>query len=227
MSTPEAAVLVMAKAPRPGEVKTRLHPLLGPTGCAALQAALITHTVDLTTHHDLRTYLAFDPPDARDGLRALVPAEVRLLPQRGHHLGQRLAAAVDDVFAKHAGPLLVVGTDAPTLTGDLLTAALGALASGSDAVLGLALDGGYYLIGMNRPHTRLFALDPDLWSGNHVLAATLDLAHRQRLRTHLLPVLRDLDTPQDAAALLTDPLLPTSVADLLRSPQAASTPSGA
>jgi rSAM/selenodomain-associated transferase 1 len=217
MSTaPAPAVVVMAKAPRPGMVKTRLHSLLGPAGCAALQEALIGHTTELTTRRGLRTYLAFDPPDQRCCLRRLVPPGVRLLPQRGSHLGQRLAAAVQDVHAQCPGPLVVLGTDAPTLTAGLLVDAFTALKKGYDAVVGPALDGGYYLIGMRRPHTRLFALDADLWSGENVLAATLALAERERLKVHLLPPLRDLDTPEDAAVFLQDPSLPPRIAALLQ-----------
>ncbi|WP_407562826.1 TIGR04282 family arsenosugar biosynthesis glycosyltransferase [Streptomyces sp. 184] len=218
MSAP--AVLVMAKAPHPGRVKTRLHPLLTPRRCAALQAELIRRTTALATGCELRTHLAYDPPEARTELRALVPAGVRLLPQDGSHLGRRLATAVRDVFAHGSGPLLVVGTDAPTLTPWHLEEAHAALAGDADVVLGPALDGGYYLIGMRRPHLGLFGIDPELWGGARVLAATLDLAGRHRLRVRLLPRLRDLDTPEDAAALLADPGLPAGVAALLRPTEA-------
>lgn len=111
---------------------------------------------------------------------------------------------------------MVLGTDAPTLTGDHLTAAFAALEGGSDVVLGPAFDGGYYLIGMRAPHTGLFGIDPALWSTEKVLTATLALAERKRLSTQLLSPLRDLDTPDDAAALLDDPRLPADIAALLR-----------
>ncbi|THA27932.1 glycosyltransferase [Streptomyces sp. RKND-216] len=211
----------MAKAPQPGTVKTRLHPLLGPEGCAALQAELIRHTLALTTGHGLRSHLAHAPADARNALAALVPANVELRPQRTGALGLRLAAAVEDVFASGAGPLLVMGTDAPTLTAGHLTTALQALES-RDVVLGPARDGGYYLIGMNRPQTGLFALEPDLWGGDRVFAATRALAEDEGLTIAALPELRDLDTPEDAAAHLdafstgADGEFPTRVAAMLR-----------
>ncbi|NUR05215.1 MAG: glycosyltransferase [Streptomyces sp.] len=207
------AVLVMAKAPLPGTVKTRLHALLGSRGCAELQSALLAHTVELTAGWP--TFLAYDPPDAEDAVRCLVPPGVRLLPQRGSGLGERLAAAVEDVCTLRPGPVVVLGTDAPTLTADRLAAAFTALDSGHDVVLGPALDGGYYLIGMRRPQTRLFGLDPALWGGDQVLASTLAIADRAGLRTVLLPPLRDLDTPEDAAVLLGDPLLPARIAAAL------------
>jgi rSAM/selenodomain-associated transferase 1 len=214
MSRP-GTVLVLAKAPQPGRVKTRLHPLLGPDGSARLQAGLIRRTTDLTTAHGWTTYLAFDPPDAEDELTGLVPAGTRLLPQSSGHLGQRLTAAVAAAASEHEGPLLVLGTDAPTLTVELLESAFAALRRGADVVLGPALDGGYYLIGLHHPLPHLFAIDPALWGGHQVLAATVDAATREGCSVRLLRELRDLDTPEDAAALLADPALPASVAALL------------
>ncbi|WP_171110291.1 MULTISPECIES: TIGR04282 family arsenosugar biosynthesis glycosyltransferase [unclassified Streptomyces] len=205
----------MAKAPRPGTVKTRLHPLLGPQGCAALQAELIRHTLETVSGCGLRTYLAHTPYDGPDDGRHLAPAGVRLLVQRGADIGQRLAAAVTDAFADGAGPLVVVGTDAPTLTGDHVASAHAASET-RDVVLGPALDGGYYLIGLRAPHTGLFALDPALWSADKVLAATLALADDAGLRTELGTPLRDLDTPEDAAALPADPALPPGIAAQLK-----------
>ncbi|MEV3933877.1 MULTISPECIES: TIGR04282 family arsenosugar biosynthesis glycosyltransferase [unclassified Streptomyces] len=209
------AILVMAKAPRPGTVKTRLHPLLGPRRCAELQAGLIRHTMELTTVHTPRTYLAYAPADGGDTIGTAAPAGVRLLLQRGEDLGQRLAAAVTDAFADGAGPLLVIGTDAPTLTGDHLTAAFDPLES-HDVVLGPALDGGYYLIGLRAPHTSLFGLGSDAWSTDRVLTATLGVARREGLSVELLCPLRDLDTPEDATALLADPVLPAPIAALIQ-----------
>jgi uncharacterized protein len=209
------SVLIMAKAPRPGTVKTRLTPLLGPAGCARLQAALLTHTATLA-HHTApgSTYLAFDPPDAAAEVRPLVPAAVRLVAQVAGHLGVRLAAATDTVLAQAPGPLLVIGTDAPTLTTTILDQAVTVL-RGHDVVFGPALDGGYYLIGLHRPCLEVFAIDSSLWSGPGVLAASQAAAERAGLTVGLLPELRDVDTPADATALRTDPHLPPTIAALL------------
>jgi rSAM/selenodomain-associated transferase 1 len=212
--------LVMAKAPRPGTVKTRLHPLLGPHGCARLQAALIRQVTGLTGRLGLTTYVAVDPPDT--DLRDFLPNDVSFLQQVPGDLGARMAAAVTDVFAmKDAGkagegPLVVLGTDAPTLTLGLLRQAYDVLDGGADVVLGPAVDGGYYLIGMRELRTGLFALPPELWSGPQVLTRTLALAKQARLAVRLLPELRDLDTPADADALLDDPLLPAAIGAVLR-----------
>lgn len=210
-----AAVLIMAKAPRPGLVKTRLHPLLGPQGAAALQAGLIRHTCSLACA-TVATFVAYDPPDAAAEMGRLVPSQVRLFPQRGAHLGERMAAAAAYVGAATGGPVLVLGTDAPTLTEAALRRAGDLLGEQVDAVLGPALDGGYYLIGLARPTPAAFAIDPGLWSGHRVLAATLTALAGAGRRTRLLEELRDLDTPADAAALLADPAVPAAIAALLR-----------
>jgi rSAM/selenodomain-associated transferase 1 len=206
----------MARAPRPGRAKTRLHPLLGPAGAAALQAALIRHTAALACRCAPEVFLAFDPPDAVTQLRPLVPDRVRLFPQHGRDLGERLTAAVDHVTTRTVGPVLVAGTDAPTLGEARLHTAAEQLAAGADVVLGPAHDGGYYLIGLAAPTPAAFAIDPALWGGPRVLAATLAALAGADRKVRLLAPLRDLDTPADAAALLTDATLPADLRALLR-----------
>lgn len=214
MSTPDVAVLIMAKAARAGLVKTRLHPLLGPDGCARLQAGMIRRTVLLAQLvAPTRTYLALD---ALDSPGQLVPAGVTVLPQSGPDLGSRMGIAAADVLRDHRGLLLLIGTDTPTLTTSHLHRAAECLVAGQDAVFGPALDGGYYLVGMGGPLPALFAIEPALWGGPQVLAASLAAAREAGLRVGQLPALRDLDTPQDAAAFLTEGELPADIAALLR-----------
>jgi len=216
------AVLVMAKTPRAGLVKTRLHPLLGPQGCAHLQTGLIRRTVLLAQLvAPTRTYLALDAVDSPGELVAVVPAGVTVLPQSGPDLGSRMSIAAEDVCRDHRGPLLLIGTDAPTLTASHLRRAAELLVAGQDAVFGPALDGGYYLVGMNGPCPALFTIDPALWGGPQVLTASLAAAHQAGLRVGQLPVLRDLDTPQDAAAFLAEGDLPADIAALLQTPAGA------
>ncbi len=113
------AVLIMAKAPRPGVVKTRLHPMLGPDGCAALAEQLIRHTASVAAGvGGVTVFAAVDPPDALGEVSGLVPGSVRLLRQRGANLGERLATATSEVLGRGQRPVVVVGTDAPTLTGN-------------------------------------------------------------------------------------------------------------
>ena len=167
-------ILVMAKASRAGRVKTRLHPLLGPAGCAALQAELLRHAVATALATGRRVVVAVDSPDARGQIRELIAdlGAVELIRQCGGHLGARMTMAAGDALPD-GGHLVVIGTDAPTLTEDLLTRAFTALDAGSSAVIGPAVDGGYYLLGLRWPAPDAFAIDPALWSGEQVAAATI------------------------------------------------------
>lgn len=209
-------ILVMAKAPRPGTVKTRLMPLLGPDGCAVLQAALLRHTVATALATGRRTVVAFDLADARPPIRELIEdlGAVELIPRCGEHLGERMTTAADDALPD-GGELVVIGTDAPTAKSDLLARAFHALENGAAAVIGPALDGGYYLLGLDWPAPDAFAIDPALWSGQHVAAATMARLRRLPGRVSQLSTLRDLDTPEDAAALISDPALPPAIAHAL------------
>ncbi|MEA2391747.1 MAG: uncharacterized protein QOK31_1856 [Solirubrobacteraceae bacterium] len=213
----DAAVLVVARAPRPGRCKTRLEPLLGPEGCGRLQAALVRRAVAWAA--DVApgaVFVAFDPPDAEADLRELVPRGVQLFPQDESDLGGRLSAATAAVFSRHDGPLLTIGVDMPRLHAGHAAAALSDLSDGCEVTIGPALDGGYYLIGLREPRPSLFALPDGAWGGPEVWALTLAAARDADLSLGLLRAERDLDTPADARALLADPTLPGDVAALLR-----------
>jgi len=207
----------MAKAPRPGTVKTRLEPLLGPEGCAALQAALIGTAARWARAAAAPggAYVAFAPADAEGELRDLVGPGVTLIPDASGDLGDRLAGATGRVMAARPGPLLVAGTDLPALAAEHARAALAALDGGADVCFGPAADGGYYLVGLRRPAPELFALG-DAWGGPDVLERSLALARAGGLRTALLGEERDLDVPADARAALEDPRVPAEVARALR-----------
>jgi rSAM/selenodomain-associated transferase 1 len=217
VSEAAAAALVIARAPRPGRCKARLEPLLGPEGCARLQAGLVrraaTWALEIAPSH---AFVAFDPVDAEAEMRALVPDGMHLVPQAEGDLGDRLAAATGHVFAQHAGPLLTIGVDVPRLHAGHAAAALSDLRDGCDVTLGPALDGGYYLIGLREPRPDLFALPTAAWGGPDVWTLTLAAAREADLSLGLLRAERDLDTPSDARALLADPALPDDVAALLR-----------
>ncbi|TAM91039.1 MAG: glycosyltransferase [Jatrophihabitans sp.] len=201
----------MARAPRPGAGKTRLRPRLGADGCARLQAALLERT--------LRLACRFAPGDVHLALDGSYPTAVpaRRLVQRGADLGERMRHAVGEVTGSRPRPVLVIGTDAPTLSERQLSAAAAALCD-DDVVLGPALDGGYYLAGVRGPSAAdaVFAIESGLWGGPDVLAASRKAAVRAGLRVSLLEPLRDLDTPADVDALLADDCLPPELTALLQ-----------
>lgn len=211
------SVLVMAKAPRPGAVKTRLAPLLGAEGCAALQAALIGVVARwaLAVAPPGGAYLAYGPDGAtEEELRAHVPDGVRLFPDGRGDLGDRLVGATARVLDERRDPLLVVGTDMATLTPAHAGEAEVVLRCGADAVFGPALDGGYWMVGLARPAPELFDLGP-AWGGPDVLERSLEQARIGGLRAELLKTERDLDDAADARALLAHPGLPPEIAATL------------
>ncbi len=211
------AALVMAKAPRAGQVKTRLEPLLGREGCARLQAALLRRAAAWA--HGVApgaAFVAYAPDDGLQETLDLVPAGTDLFAQEGAHLGERLAAATARVLAMHPGPLIVVGTDLATLCGEHARAALDDLAEGCDVCFGPAFDGGYYLVALAAAHPCVFDLPADAWGGPRVLELSLEAAVAAELSLGMLRGERDLDTPADARAALADPLFPRDIAGLLR-----------
>jgi rSAM/selenodomain-associated transferase 1 len=206
-----SGVLIMARAPRPGATKTRLEPLLGPAGCARLQAELVRHVAAWVTRSTQRTWLAYTPSDARPELAGLVPSSVRLFPQEGDDLGARLRSASQRVFRHHRGPLAVIGTDAPELDAPHLREADRALAAGNDASLVPTLDGGYALIALARPTPAVFDLPTAAWGGPDVLELTMSALEVAGRSYALLEPVRDLDTPTDAAWVAADPRCPDAI----------------
>ncbi len=205
----------MARAPRPGEAKTRLEPLLGREGCARLQAALIARAVAWAREVGCEPWVAYTPADAREELAACAPG-AQLVAQEGEDLGQRLQHATGHVLARQDGPLITVGTDLPTLRARHARAALDDLAVGCDTSIGPTADGGYYLVALREPHPELFALPADAWGGPQVFELTIAAARRAGLELGMLRLEIDLDTPADARWLLLDTALPEGVAAILR-----------
>jgi glycosyltransferase A (GT-A) superfamily protein (DUF2064 family) len=216
MSAAEPAVIVMARAPRRGEVRRALEPVLGADGCIALQSALIVQAAAWAREITGGPfYVAHDPPDAGRELRPLVGAEAVLFPQNGDGIAGRLADGAARVFARSTGPLLIVWPDLPRLRREHATAALGDLEAGCDVVLGPAYDGGFYLVAISRPLPRLFALPEQAWRSADVMTITLAAARDAGLEVGILRAERALHRPADIRAALADPTLPELVAKVL------------
>ena len=212
------AVVVMARAARPGQVRRALEPLLGPDGCAALQSALIVAAVTWgEAVAPGAVHVAYDPPDAAPEMRALLPAGTALFPQNGDGIGRRLADATARVFARHRGPVLLVWPDLPRLRPDHAVAALGDLSAGCDVALGPVIDGGFYLIAIDRPLPNLFTLPEQAWRAPDVMAMALSAARNAGLEVGILRAERALHRPADLRAARADPTLPPELARILGS----------
>jgi glycosyltransferase A (GT-A) superfamily protein (DUF2064 family) len=210
------AVLIMARAPRAGQVRRALQPLLGPDGCVALQAALIVAAVRWA--HAVAPgmiHVAHDPPDAAPEMKVLLPFGVSLFPQNGDGIGRRLADATSRVFGRHQGPLLVVWPDLPRLRPEHAAAALDDLEAGCDLVLGPVIGGGLYMVGIGRPQPKLFSLPEQAWRGPDVMTMGLAAARDAGLEVGILRTERALHRPGDLRAALADPTLPARVGRIL------------
>lgn len=187
------AVVMMARAPWT-RGKTRLEPAAPAEAHESLRYALLFDTLDVMIGASAAHIIACDPADACERLRQSLPPSIDVIAQRGNDLGERLARCFEDVFRLGSGSIVVLGSDLPDLPTRLIDDAFTALQSGRDrVVLGPASDGGYYLIGMNKPHAELFAkID---WSTPRVLAQTLSAARSIGVETVLLDQWRDVDEP--------------------------------
>ena len=194
-------IMIFAKAPTPGRVKTRLIPILGESGAAALQRQLIERTLRTAVAAGLDTPELWCAPGPDDPFFVSCANRhgVSLRPQGEGDLGMRMARALESALAAES-PALLIGCDCPALTPAYLCEAAGALAEGNDAVFGPAEDGGYVLVGASRRlPTQLF--EDIAWGTATVMQATRARLARGNWRWCELPLLWDLDRPEDLPRL--------------------------
>ena len=210
------ALLIMARAPRRGEVRHALESLIGLDGCVALQAALLMEALRWArTLSPREIYIAHDPADAGRDLQRLAGEDAILFPQNGDGIAGRVADAVGRVSAHSSGPIAIVWPDLPRFSQVHAEATRLDLSGGADLVLGPVFDGGFYLIALARPLPSLFALAEQVWRGPDSFNQVLLAATRSGLEVGVLRGERALHLPADVRAALPDPVLPEAVARAL------------
>ncbi|HKB74784.1 MAG TPA: TIGR04282 family arsenosugar biosynthesis glycosyltransferase [Burkholderiales bacterium] len=193
-------VIVFARAPEPGKVKTRLIPALSAAGAAELHRRLVRHSLGAATGARLGPVELWCAPDTGDPFFRECERRlgVSLSAQGEGDLGARMQRAFESALAR-AGRAILVGSDIPALSAQYLRDADQALVRGNKVVLGPAEDGGYVLIGLSRCDPELFRDIP--WGGPEVMAETRRRIASLAWRSRELPVLWDVDRPEDLGRL--------------------------
>ena len=196
MTGPAAQLVVIAKAPVPGRVKTRLTPPFSPRQAARLAEAALADTLAAAAKVPAARHVI-----ALDGTPGpWLPGGFEVISQRGRGLDERIAAALGEAYARVPVPVVLIGMDTPQVTPGLLESALRPLADGTaDAVFGPAADGGFWLLGLRRP-------DPALVVGVPMSTARTGAVQLARLagaglRVRQLPCRLDVDCAADADAV--------------------------
>jgi len=194
------AVIIMAKAPLAGTVKTRLQPFLSAAQCAALAACFLGDAINKAKLiKNQRLIIAYSPAEERDFFARLANGKTSLVEQKGINLGEKMFSAFGFAFAQNADAAVMIGTDSPTFPDDFIEQAFEFLETNSDAVLGKTEDGGFYLIGLRKLDKRIF--EAVKWSS----AKTFEQVRGNimNLDWHLreVPAWYDVDEPKDLEQL--------------------------
>lgn len=195
-------LILFAKHPQPGAVKTRVAATLGDARAAELAAWLLRATVALATEFWPGEVWLYGAPDAGHPLFTELEREfhIHLSVQRGADLGERMRVALAEGITR-SGAAAVMGCDVPHCPGQVIEHAYDRLAKGHN-LIGPSLDGGYYFLGLSAPADALFR-DMD-WGGPKVRAETLARARDAGIELEPLPVLRDIDSYDDLTAVARD-----------------------
>jgi rSAM/selenodomain-associated transferase 1 len=223
----QCALVIMAKAPRPGNVKTRLSPPLSIDQAAAVNICFLKDTAEslqlcipakVTQNATLNGHpaaessatgvVSYTPAGDEALFEGLLPAGFSLIPQRGENFGERLLFTAQDILACGYRSVCLIDSDSPTVPVSVYQQAVEALQAPGDCkervILGPSVDGGYYLIGLTHPHHEPFSSIN--WSTSTVAAETRDRCHSAGLELIELPLWYDVDDAE-AIALLTAELL--------------------
>jgi uncharacterized protein len=197
---PRPVVIVMVKAPLPGFAKTRLAPPLSEGDASSLAACFAQDAVATARRAAADVVIAFTPSGGRATLEALLPPGLLWVEQQGADLGERLLEVARHALGSGFGPVIIMGTDSPTMPASFTETARGALANGeADVTLGPTADGGYYLVGVAADCPDLFR--DVAWSTPLTYRQTAHNASRLGLRLLDLPQWYDVDTPRDLLRL--------------------------
>ena len=186
------AIIIFAKNPVKGKVKTRLAADIGEDQALSAYRQLMAYTEKIISSLTINRYIYFSDQIEAKGIWSDKRYQKKI--QCRGHLGKRMSKAMEEQLKTHQ-KVLLIGTDCPLLTVDIIKQALECL-DRADLVIGPSEDGGYYLIGSKKPHREDVFKNID-WSTGHVLQQTIANAVKKQLSYSLLPLLYDIDTVED------------------------------
>lgn len=200
-SKPDRCLTMMIRHPEPGKVKTRLAKAYGDRFAAELYGYFVDDLIERLERKSYHLELTFTPKEKDREIRKRFGARFSYTPQEGDGLGERMDKAFRSCFAKGFSTAILIGSDAPDLTAEVIEQAFIAMENGEEAVIGPAFDGGYYLIGF-----RSDTFDPAIfkgmpWGENTVFEKTVNGLRARRYRLYLTPRWHDIDTDKDLADL--------------------------
>jgi uncharacterized protein len=191
------ALIIFTRYPEAGKTKTRLIPVLGKEAAANLQRRLTEYTLKQARYlrqlKEIEVIVYFS--GGNDNLMEdWLGDDLNYLAQVEGDLGVKMRSAFANTFQKNSERVVIIGTDCPSIDCQILASAFDTLQD-CDLVLGEAVDGGYYLIGLSKLFPELFSNIN--WGTNKVFATTQSIAEKLNLAVAYLPILRDIDRPED------------------------------
>ncbi|MBL4729661.1 MAG: TIGR04282 family arsenosugar biosynthesis glycosyltransferase [Gammaproteobacteria bacterium] len=197
---PRSRIVVFAREPRLGQVKSRLATEIGAQQALAVYQAMLARLGGLLNRTQIAEWDLWVTSNCSHKNFLSICNVKNIYTQCGENLGARMSGAIEQTLHdKGVGSVILIGTDCPALTAGYLDQALLTLASGVDVVLGPAEDGGYVLVGMRRPIAAVFEGIP--WGTGQVMQKTLQALQDHELSYKLLSTLWDVDRPEDLARL--------------------------
>ncbi len=203
MKPAKQALLIFLRYPEPGRVKSRLAADIGAAEAARVYERLTRRTLGVAAdfqrqHCDVDLFLFYTPSEKKFQIAEAFPGPWGFVSQQGDHLGARMGGAVQQVLSQGYSQVLLVGTDLADLEASDFTDAFEAVAKGY-AALGPTADGGFYLIGLNRPCPMAF--QPETWGTSDIFNRTQDLLTSSGFRVQRLAERKDVDRLEDLASL--------------------------
>ncbi len=197
----DAHIVFFVKYPEPGEVKTRLAASIGPDKASELYGNFVLDILARIESTQLSFTICLYPEQKKELIMGWLGDGYEYSHQKGVDLGERMVTAFLEAFAGGHSRVILIGSDFPDLPQSFLEESLGALST-HDAVIGPAMDGGYYLIGFRDSTFSPQAFEGMQWGMGGVFRQTLSILKERRKRVYVLPVWNDIDTIEDLRQLV-------------------------